>query len=133
MLRAIALIARCQDGSAFVLAGAGLHPGATLRLDSRTTWRIPSSASTVPASLIGSVLDVGPVLITPGAAGPRLRTDVLLAVADLRVGDRAAADRVSDAAARLIVAVVEQLRERHRVLAELAAVGVPRSTLVSDP
>jgi hypothetical protein len=170
VLRELATIARCDGSSAFVLAGSGLRPGAVLRLGPHRLWRIPASAPTVQPGAGQLVFAPGSVLLAPSVARPSLRTTSLLAAVRLRPGDRAAADLVSDAAARLdpfadvtsltsaisgarqldslrrvlltgavvvllaigaslVVAVAEQLRERRRVLAELAAVGVPRATL----
>ncbi len=168
-LTQLAMVGACRDGDVFLLRGAGVRAGAVLRGAGRVLARVPRNAPTVLATTIGTDVGLGQVLVTPGAAGRRLRTDTVLAAVTLRPGDSSAEDRLRDTLARvdplaqvtswsqatsnrtlaalrrallagaaavllvigasLLVSAAEQLRERRRVLAELIALGVRRSTL----
>jgi hypothetical protein len=171
MLTAIAEVGNCRDGDAFVVTGNGRPPAqrSLARLLGSAGASALSRARRVPPVTDPSELPTDAVLLTPGAAGPRLRADSLTALIALRPGDGGAEDRLRDAVAQidplatvttltgsyesptltgishvllagtvaillmigasLLVAAVEQLRERRGALAALAAAGTRRSTL----
>jgi hypothetical protein len=168
----------CRRDSSYLVNGLGAtyRAGQRVRVDDRTTLRIPASATHVDMrpgfSNIDGLLNVAPLLTTPEAAA-RLglrATELSVALRVSSAGDDE--DRLWDAVgeldplahvtlvdagiaprdatlvklrrvltagavavllvigASLLVSVVEQLRERRRVLAVMSAFGTRASTLV---
>ncbi|MFI1386042.1 FtsX-like permease family protein [Embleya sp. NPDC020886] len=190
-LRELARIERCADGDAFIIEASGSSdrvvgemrptPGRQVVIDpaygmivgaapSRTPWRIPAAAPTVPGRADAHGTRYDGVLATPGAV-PAAATRKLTYSMDVQIDPTVpdARDLVRNAAARvdplstvydlsrtqesrrfanvrtalfigtavvllligasLLVTMLEQLRERRKLLSVLVAFGTRRSTL----